>query len=167
MNKYESLFEQMGGIHLDLGCGKNKRVNWVGLDTEEREGVDIVHDVQEFPWPIPDNICLQVLMSHLWEHIEPKYRFRVMDEIWRIMKPNGQLLITAPYAGSWGDAAHPAHYSCPNESTFTFFDPRYPLYERCSYRQPKPWRITRNDYQLNGCMEVVMEAIKDECKPKD
>lgn len=150
------------GTRLDVGCGINKQPGYIGMDMINHPCVDIVHDVQEFPWPIDSNSCFQVLMSHLWEHIEPKYRFQVMDEIWRIMRPDGQLLIAAPYAGSWGDAAHPAHYGCPNEATFTFFDPDYPLYKACSYKKPKPWKIIRNEYHMGGNIELILEPRKNE-----
>ena len=149
------------GIRLDVGCGINKQRGYIGMDIVRHPKVDIVHDVQKFPWPIDTNSCFQVLMSHLWEHIEPKFRFRLMDELWRIIRPEGQLLISAPYAGSWGDSAHPAHYKCPNEATFTFFDPDYPLYQACSYKKPKPWKITRNEYDMRGCVEVIMEPRKN------
>jgi SAM-dependent methyltransferase len=147
------------GIRLDLGCGENKQANWVGMDIRELEGIDIVHDVQDIPYPIPDSCCLQVLMSHLWEHIEPKYRIKVMDEIWRIMKPGGQLLISVPYYLSFGAYQDPTHYPCPNEATATYFDPKFPLYQ---VYKPKPWKIIRNDYTANGNMEIIVEAIKEE-----
>lgn len=146
------------GIRLDIGCGENKQSNFVGMDIRPVKGVDIVHDAQEFPYPIPDNYCLQVLLSHLWEHIEPKNRVKLMDEIWRIMKPDGQLLISAPYYLSFGASQDPTHYTCPNEATFTYFDPKYPLYQ---IYKPKPWKVVRNDYTLNGNMEVILEAVKD------
>ena len=131
--------------------------NWVGMDLQALKGVDIVWDAQEFPYPIPDDVCLQVLLSHLWEHIEPKHRVRMMDEIWRIMKPDGQLLLSSPYYLSFGAMQDPTHYGCPNEATFGYFDPGYPLY---GVYKPKPWKIITNDYIQNGNMNVVMEAIK-------
>lgn len=127
------------------------------MDIRKVEGVDIVWDVTKFPYPIPSNSCLMILMSHLWEHIEPKYRMDVMNELWRIMKPDGQLLLSSPYANSFGCHQDPTHYNCPNEATFTYFDMGYPLYR---VYKPKPWKIIRNDYSLNGCLEVILEAQK-------
>lgn len=156
MNK--ALFKAKAGIRLDIGCGEAKQHGFVGMDIRELPGVDIVWNAQEFPYPIPDNCCLQILMSHLWEHIEPKNRMRLMDELWRIMKPEGQLLISAPYYLSFGACQDPTHYTCPNEATFLYFVPTHPLYQ---IYKPKPWRVTRNDYVMNGNLEVIMEAIKD------
>jgi hypothetical protein len=152
----KSLFKSKSGIKLDLGCSDHKQPTFVGMDIRPCKGVDIVHDASKFPYPIPGNTCLMVLMSHLWEHIEPKYRVDMMNELHRIMKPGGQLLISVPYAGSFGASQDPTHYPCPNEATFTYFDPGYPLYQ---VYKPKPWKLTRNDYSLNGCLEVILEKI--------
>jgi SAM-dependent methyltransferase len=155
----DDIFKDKQGIRLDIGCGGNCTPNWVGMDIRPIEGIDIVHDVQIFPWPIPDNIVLQAICSHLWEHIEPKNRIKFMDEIWRVMKNGGQLLLSAPYASSFGASQDPTHYPCPNEATFTYFDPKEFLY---TIYKPKPWRIKANDFRYNGNLEVIMEAIKDE-----
>lgn len=152
-----SLFKKKAGIRLDIGCGSNKQPGYVGMDIRKVPGVDIVHDAQKFPYPIPSNVCLQVLLSHLWEHIEPKYRIHLMDEIWRIMKPGGQLLLSSPYYLSFGALQDPTHYGCPNEATFTYFDPSQPMY---GIYKPKPWKLVRNNYIMTGNMEVILEAIK-------
>ena len=151
------LFKRKSGIRLDVGCGENKQRGWVGMDCRPLPGIDIVHDVQVFPWPIPDESCFQVLLSHLWEHVEPKYRICLMDELWRIMKKEGQLLISSPYATSIGAFQDPTHYGCPNEATFTYFDPDFPLY---NVYKPKPWKLVRNSYVLAGNIEIILESRK-------
>lgn len=154
----KDIFKDDMGILLDIGCGENKHKGWIGMDIRKVKGVDIIHNVQDFPWPIPDNIVFQALCSHLWEHIEPKYRLQFMDELWRIMKPDGQLLLSTPYYQSVGACQDPTHYTCPTEGTFTYFDPNYPLY---GIYKPKPWKLVRNDYNWNGNLEAILEAIKD------
>ena len=142
------------GIRRDIGCGENKQPHWVGMDLRRLKGVDIVHDAQKFPYPLKSDSCFQILLSHLWEHIEPKYRIRMMDELWRILKPEGQLLISVPYYMSFGATQDPTHYTCPNEATFTYFDPNYDMWR---IYKPKPWKLVRNDYQLNGNLEIILE----------
>lgn len=154
--KLKELLKSRGGIKLDVGCGSNKQKGFVGMDRRAVDGVEIVHDVKDIPWPLPDECCHTVLMSHLWEHIPPDARMDVMDEIWRVMRDDGQLLISTPYATSFGANQDPTHYPCPNEATFTYWDPSKPLYQ--IYR-PRPWRLARNNWQTTGNMEVVMEKI--------
>jgi len=151
------LLARRAGIRLDLGCSDHKQPGFVGMDIRKVSGVDIVHDAQQFPYPLPENCCVQILMSHLWEHIEPKHRVNLMDELWRISKPHCQLLISSPYYLSFGALQDPTHYGCPNEATFRYFDPTQPLY---AIYKPKPWKITQNNYVMSGNMEVIMEAQK-------
>ncbi len=151
------MFSSKSGAFLDIGCGDNKQKNFIGMDKRKLEGVDIVHDAQKIPYPVPTDSCFQVLMSHLWEHIEPKYRIDVIDELWRIIRPGGQLLLAAPYDLSMGATQDPTHYTAPNEATFTYFDPKYPLYQ---VYKPKPWTLVRNVFQHGGNMNVILEPIK-------
>ena len=142
------------GINLDVGCGFHKQPNFIGLDKRKIPGiVDIVHDAEVFPWPLPDDICNKILLSHLWEHIKPWLTIDLMDECWRIMKPHGQLLLSTPYAGSFGYYQDPTHCNPANEATWTYFDPQYPLY---GIYKPKPWKVERNAYQMNSNMEVIL-----------
>lgn len=150
---------------IDIGCGqfRQKPINgmpFLGMDMVKHPCVDIVWDIQKVPWPVPSHSCQIVKTSHLWEHIEPKHRFAFMDECWRICRPEGQLWLSCPHAGSPLEAAHPAHYMCPNKTTFQFFDPDYQLYHSCSYNKPKPWKIMRYDANLSGCVELIMEPRK-------
>jgi len=152
-------------VGIDLGCGQFKQepiygMPFIGMDLVRHKCVDIIHDLQKFPWPVPSNSIQIVKASHVWEHIEPKYRFQFMDECWRICRPGGQLWLSAPHAGSPLEAGHPAHYPCPNVLTFQFFDPDYQLWHSCSYNKPRPWKIMRNDPNLGGCIELVMEPRK-------
>jgi len=164
------LFDKMAGVKLDVGAGPFKQAGFIGMDRVKLRGVDIVHDIQKFPWPIPNNICSTILMSHVWEHVEPKYRSRLMDECWRIIRYDGQLLISAPYANTFLANAHPEHYQCPNELTFQFYDPRFNLFKSGSYGMVKPWTLIRNEPNVAGCIEVILEPCKDakgkKCLPK-
>jgi len=59
------------GITLDLGCGGNKQPGTIGMDIRPLEGIDIVHDIEKFPYPLPDGCCTLVYASHVIEHINP------------------------------------------------------------------------------------------------
>ena len=150
---------------LDLGCGEKKKNGWIGLDIRELPGVDIVHDIEETPWPLPDNSCRLIQMSHLWEHIKPFGRvsgeeprtFAVMAEMWRVLAPGGQVWITLPYGWSHGFVQDPTHCNPANEHTWEYWDPSKPLYD---VYKPKPWRIVKVESQQQGNMLAVMEPIE-------
>lgn len=149
--KVKQLVTNGQGIMLDVGCGAAKSDGWIGMDKRALPGVDLVHDLETFPYPLPDACAHIILASHILEHIKPWFQLDVMDELWRIMKPNGQLCIALPYAGSPGYYQDPTH-CCPwNEATPLYYDPDYGLYQ---IYQPKPWRIIQNDWVITGNMEI-------------
>lgn len=59
------------GVKIDLGCGANKVEDFIGIDNRKLPGVDIVLDLEIFPWPIPSEVASLVVSSHVLEHIPP------------------------------------------------------------------------------------------------
>lgn len=153
------LLKENSGIKLDIGCGENKQPGgFVGIDIRDLPGVDIVHDVEVYPWPLPDESVVMAVCSHLVEHINPhKFGFvNFMNEVWRVMKPDGWLAVACPYAYSPGFAQDPTHCNMINEATFTYFDPTQPLYQ---IYKPKPWRIDKLNWSPVGNVEAVLFKV--------
>ena len=117
------------GIMLDIGCGGNKQPSFTGMDRRELPGVDIVHDLEVFPYPLEDESCLTIVGSHIVEHIKPWLMLDFMNELWRILIPGGQLALSMPYGVSYGFVQDPTHCNSVNEATWTYFDPDHPLYQ--------------------------------------
>ena len=115
------------GIRLDVACGNNKNKGFIGLDIQKLDGVDIVHDIEVVPYPLPSECCSLILASHIVEHICPKKFLNVMNELWRIMKFDGQLAIAAPYGGSPGFQQDPTH--CFSEDTEVLTEKGWELIE--------------------------------------
>jgi SAM-dependent methyltransferase len=86
---------------LDIGCGKNKFKPYnpkdvvIGLDKHKLEGVDVVHDLEETPYPFEENEFDEICAHHVLEHIQNF--FGLMEECHRILKPGGKFKIWAPY----------------------------------------------------------------------
>lgn len=137
-----AILNREGLIRLDIGCGPYKQPGFIGMDNRELAGVDIVHDLEETPWPLPDECVTFAVASHVLEHINPhKGTFiRVMDEIWRVLVPAGQFNFVVPYAGSHGYYQDPTHCNPINETTMAYFDPGHHTYLYRFY-EPKPWEI--------------------------
>jgi SAM-dependent methyltransferase len=143
-------------IMLDVGAGNNVQPGFVGLDKRPLPGVQIVHDVETFPWPLEDESCSVVLMSHLIEHIQPAKHVALMDEVWRIIEDNGLLIISTPYPNSHGWHQDPTHCASWNESTPHYFVPGNELYE--VYR-PKPWKIDNLGFDIQTNLEVAFRKV--------
>jgi len=165
----EILKKNNQGIKLDIGCGSSKQVGFVGMDIRKLDGVDIVQDIEEFPWPLPDESVSFAIASHVLEHINPaKGTFlKFMDEMWRIMKKDGQFMIAVPYAGSPGYWQDPTHVNGITEATMFYFDPLartkdgqminlYGVYEVA------PWEITHCVFAVNGNLEAGLKKRLDD-----
>lgn len=154
------LIEKNNSIKLDLGCGKHKTNGYVGMDMFPFEGVDIVHNVEDFPFPLPDECVSVAIASNLVEHINPHncVFIRFMNEMWRIMKPGGEFLISAPYAFSPGDGQDPSHCNHITEVTWDYFDPLGVLSGGGLYHYygTLPWEVKINTWDNNGYIETVM-----------
>lgn len=151
----ESLLHKKSGIMLDIGCGETKRKGFVRLDKRNLPDVDIVHDLEVFPYPIENESCLVIVAAHIIEHIKPWLFIDFMNELWRIAKPKSQLAILHPYGYSDGFIADPTHCNPCSEMTWQYFDPRAQLY---NIYKPKPWLIETGfpQWQVTGNLEVLM-----------
>lgn len=98
-------------IVLDLGCGQNKvsleyiktQMNLpfaekiIGIDLFKTDAVDVQHDLFEFPYPFEDESVHAVFASHFFEHVPAFDRPKFMDELYRILEPNGRVRFIHPY----------------------------------------------------------------------
>ena len=110
-------------LKLDLGCGQRKQEGFVGVDIAPIEGVDIVHDLRNVPWPFADNSVDQIYSSHTIEHLDDLIPF--FNEVHRILKPGCQAVIIAPYYSSircWQD---PTHKQAISECTFLYYNKQW------------------------------------------
>ena len=56
-------------MKLDIACGQNKQKGFTGVDIAPGNGVDIVWDLEQFPWtPFKDNSVEEFYVSHYAEH---------------------------------------------------------------------------------------------------
>lgn len=73
-------------LKLDLGCGKNKKLGFVGVDRQQFPGVDEVVDLTK-PWPWADNSVGEVHASHFVEHLTNEERVHFYNELGRVLVP--------------------------------------------------------------------------------
>lgn len=131
-----------GEVVYNLGCGKHTYENIIGVDLLPGDNVDIVHDLNEFPWPIESNSADALLMFHVLEHLGsiPK----VMEEMYRILKPGGRVLIEVPYFRHVGAFQDPTHIHFFTSETIKYFcEPAEerpgPLYANVRFVQKGFW----------------------------
>ncbi len=119
-------------MKLEIGCGRSKAPGYVGLDRAALPGVDIVHEIEKFPWPmpnssgpIPDSSVTDIRAHHVLEHVRDLVG--VMEEAYRILKPGGTFSIVVPYYKHEGAFSDPTHVRFFTEQTFHYFADESPF----------------------------------------
>ena len=155
-------FKDKQGICLDLGGGSNPNPGYVNIDILDLPEVDIVHDLETFPWPLEDESVIRVIASHILEHINPHKGvfINVMNEVWRVMKPGGQFAIAVPHAESKGYYQDPTHCNPINEMTMHYFDPDPEMQTTgpglYNFYKPKPWKIIQQYFNADSNLEILL-----------
>lgn len=150
-------------LKIDLACGNFKiGPEWLGVDIQKLPNVDVAWDLDVYPWPFPDECATTVVAAHYVEHINPSRGgfIKFMDEVWRILKVDGEFGIAAPYGVNENYVQDPTHCNPVNHATFWYFDP---LHESKYYNiyHPKPWKIKESIWHSNGNIEEVLVKRKD------
>ncbi len=148
------------GIRLDVGCGKNCPPGWTGLDMRPLDGVEIVWDAEDVPWPLDDESVVEARAIHLVEHINPaKYGFlKFMDEVWRVLADGGEFTISCPHGNSEAYIQDPTHVNPISEMTWAYFDPLASKEDGGLYQiySPKPWLIKHLECSAGGVIDVIL-----------
>ena len=106
---------------LNLGCGEDIREGFVNVDFIKNKGVDIIWNLDSFPYPFKENEFDYILLNGILEHL--KYPEKVIKEIWRISKKNCTTRISVAHFScwqAWGDITHKRTFN--HTSLFSFSD---------------------------------------------
>lgn len=107
---------------LNLGAGKYIKKGYVNLDCIKLPGVDVVHDLNKYPYPFNDNEFDIVRCVHVLEHLDDIVK--PMDEIWRLCKKKGRVIIEVPSFPGLGAVVDPTHKQFYTYGTFDYFTPQ-------------------------------------------
>lgn len=96
-------------VKLDLGCGKQKKEGFIGVDSIAFEGVDVVCNLGVDSWPWQDDTVEEVHCSHMVEHLVASERIHFVNELHRVLKKGAKALLVTPHWASlraYGDLTH-------------------------------------------------------------
>jgi predicted SAM-dependent methyltransferase len=105
-------------MKLNIAGGQRPIEGFINIDLFE--GADIVHDLNEYPWPIEDESVEEIMCSHYIEHVPDLMKF--MNEIYRILKPEAKATFVAPYYNSMRCWQDPTHVQAISEGTFVYYN---------------------------------------------
>ena len=107
-------------MKLHLGAGTDIKKGWVNHDIAQLEGIDVVHNLNNYPWPWSNSSIEEVVMIDLLEHLPDTPK--VMKELYRICKLGATIKIRVPFGCSSAFIGDPTHINMFNHITFQFFD---------------------------------------------
>ena len=144
---------------LDVGCGRNKTPGAVGLDNNPRSAADVIHDLDRFPYPLPDDEFDLIVGNQIIEHVADV--LGVMAELYRVAKPGALIRLDTPHysdVASYTDPTHRRHLTTESFSYFTGARSDYDFYSHVRLRQRvvrvrmlKLWRLAGFELLVNSC----------------
>lgn len=100
-------------VRIDLGCGKNKREGFLGVDQFALPGVDVVFNMAAQAWPWADDSVDEAHCSHFIEHLtnfgDKWERVHFFNELHRVLKSGAKCSMIFPHWASsrfYGDPTH-------------------------------------------------------------
>lgn len=107
-------------MKLNLGAGTDIKEGFTNVDIVDLEGIDVVHNLNEFPWPFDDKSIEYIHAQDVLEHVDEPVAF--ITECYRILKPGATLWIQTPRYDAdflWIDPTHKRGF---HEKSMDFFD---------------------------------------------
>lgn len=145
---YMVTFKKDEPIKINLGAGSEPTEGWVNVDWIASEGIQVVHNLLETPWPFQDNEASEMKAIDVLEHM-PNFTadnkstpIAFIEECHRILRPGGQLFITVPHWQSpnlWIDPTHVRGY---DEKSMDYFDPDTDFGKWYGYYSDKKFHVT-------------------------
>ena len=105
---------------LDLGCGKRKQKNAIGIDISKDTDADVIHDLNSFPYPFDDNEFNYVYADNVIEHLDDVVK--VLEELHRITKDGATIKIIVPFFRSVYARIDPTHKHFFTVRSFDYFE---------------------------------------------
>lgn len=86
-------------MRLNLGCGGRQFPDWVNVDKFSTCSPDQVVDLEQFPWPWPDDSVDEVRMYHVLEHLggQAEVYLGLIKELYRVCRDGARIDILVPH----------------------------------------------------------------------
>ncbi len=104
---------------LNLGCGRQLRADCLNVDRLAGVGPDLVWDLDQHPYPLPDGAFEHIYALDVVEHLADIQGF--VEEAHRLLAPGGILEITTPHFSAANSFTDPTHRHHLGYSSFDYF----------------------------------------------
>lgn len=82
-------------MKLNLGCGKEKIRGYINIDNNPKVRPDVLHDLDNIPYPFGDNSIKEIYTSHTLEHVDNW--IGMLNEMYRVSENNAVWTIKVPH----------------------------------------------------------------------
>ena len=166
-------------LKLNLGSGKNPKPGYVNVD--KHGSPDVLHDLEQFPWPWKTRSVGEVLLNHVLEHLgeTTETYFGIIRELYRICAAEARIHIGVPHPRHDDFVADPTHVraitpeglqlfsksknrqwaddGCANSPLGLYLDVDFEI-ESVNFVLDEPWRSQFSGSQITQAQ--VMHAIR-------
>lgn len=145
-------------LKVNVGSGRRQLPGFLSIDNNEHAGqVDVVHDLDVFPWPFAESCVGEIIMDHVLEHLEDT--IRVIQELYRICADGAIIHIMTPhFSCAW---YHPGHKRAIGVGLFDHFESQNEEhYGDCRFRVERlKLRWMRPRYRTSLARKIGAGAI--------
>lgn len=152
-------------MKISLGAGQEIETEegWVNVDLVPLEGIDVVHNLMEFPYPFENESAEYIKAKDLLEHLanytsdnRPSV-IAFVEECHRILKPGGTLWIQTPGWDAdflWID---PTHVRGFDVRSMDFFDPETDFGRGTGFYSPVKFSVTATQSENKNVTFVMVK----------
>lgn len=140
---------------LDVGCGHGKIPGAVGIDNNPLCNPDVLHDLENIPYPFDDNEFDMIHCSQSLEHLRDI--IPIMKELHRIGRPGAELIVISPHFSGKTAFMDPSHRTFFAWNTLTYFTKDY-FYEGARFEIVKQHLSFSKLFRLIGIEWIANRA---------
>ena len=131
---------------LNLGCGSRPLAGAVNHDKIKHASfVDVVHDLNNYPWPWGDSSCEIIYLIDVLEHLDDV--IKALEEVHRLLIGGGVAHIEVPSAGDIRSYRDPTHKHWFTRESFDYFIPGTFWEQKYGFYSPMRWKL--QDYHTS------------------
>ncbi len=107
-------------MKLNLGCGFHHLPGYVNVDRFADAAPDVLHDLEQMPWPFDTDSVDEIVARHVLEHMGATFAgfAALFREIYRVCRHRARLMIVVPHHLHATFVADPTHVRAYTPLTF-------------------------------------------------
>jgi SAM-dependent methyltransferase len=144
-------------MNINLGCGELNFPNCFNVDLRQTSIVNQIVDLSKHPWPFENEQYDNVYAYDIIEHLEDV--ISCMEEIHRIIKPNGKVYIRTSYWKMESAFVDPTHRHFFTLRSFDYFDPSTFLGQKYSHYSKSKFKVSSVNVDGEELMFVLEKIL--------